>query len=442
MHTSIFIMAFLVLGSIGFIALKSINEDAMQRTIRRDLADLHDWYNESGLHGLQSALEDRAAYADLDAFYALNANGKSYQVPSNIPTPLYQIAQPGWHDFNVSVNHIERSAVARVVLLPDGSRLLVGHIAWERERLFSAMKNELWIGLLLVILIAALLAYVMIRAIAHALEEPLAVAKSFADGNRKARVHPNGSHDSFHQLALHLNAMFARIEDLVSGIAHTTDAIAHDLRTPLTRLKTQLEEAKTVAQNPQARQQIEAALSEADRLLTIFQAMLRLARLEADKHHPNEPVLLNELVQDAADMFEAVAESEGQHFSLKLPDINSAIIVPGDRDQLFQLLVNLLDNAIKYAHQGSHVGLTLSLQGAYAKISVFDDGPGIPAKDIDRVFDRFVRLESHRGSPGNGLGLPLVRAIVRHHQGHIRLEEANPGLRVVIELPLNPSLHS
>jgi signal transduction histidine kinase len=314
--------------------------------------------------------------------------------------------------------------------------LLVGHIAWERERLITALKQEFNIGLLLALLMATALAYAMSRAIAKALSAPLIVAKQFADGDRKARVTPNGSGDSFHQLALHLNAMFSRIEDLVNGIAHTTDAIAHDLRTPLTRLKTQLESARIISHEPKARLQIEQAITETDRLLAIFQAMLRLARLEADKHYPVEPVELNALINDAAELFEAVAESEGQQFRLKLPENNSPILIPGDRDQLFQLMVNLLDNAIKYTHKGSLIQLELSQREHTTKIVVSDDGPGIPPHDRERVFDRFVRLESHRGSPGNGLGLPLVRAIVMHHQGKIYLEDAEPGLRVVIEFPL------
>lgn len=435
-HTSIFLLAFLALGNLGFLALKSINEDAMQRTVRRDLADLHDWYGESGLAGLRSALEDRAIYADPDAFYLLSTQQNSYRVPKNLSIPPSLSIKPGWHDFDLETDDKTRPAVARIIALPDGNHLLVGHVAWERERLFSAMQRELGFGLFFVLLMAAALSYMMSRAVAKALASPLAVAKRFADGERKARVIPNGSGDKFDQLALHLNAMFARIEDLVDGIAHTTDAIAHDLRTPLTRLRTKLDLARSVSTDQDTNKKIDAAIAEADQLLSIFQAMLRLSRLEADNRFPTQAVNLHELTRDATELFEAVSESAGQKLRLNQAPGERSIMVRGDRDQLFQLLVNLLDNTIKYAPEESHVFLSLDATENHAILIISDDGPGIPVKDRDRVFDRFVRLESHRGSPGHGLGLPLARAIVRHHRGHIRLEDANPGLRVVIELPL------
>ncbi|MGC4094348.1 MAG: HAMP domain-containing sensor histidine kinase [Polyangiaceae bacterium] len=315
---------------------------------------------------------------------------------------------------------------------PDGSHLLVGHIAWERERLNVAMRRELGMGFLLVLIMAAALAFIMSRAIARALAGPLTVASRFADGNLDARATPNASGDSFDRLTLTLNAMFARIQDLVGGIAHTTDAIAHDLRTPLARLKTRLEAARSASRDPAAQAEVEAAIAEADKLLATFQAMLRLARLEADTRTPDTPVDLQALAQDAAELFEALAEDFGQILHVQA----DAITVKGDRDQLFQLLVNLLDNAIKYSPAGSTIFLKLHQQNGRALLSVSDNGPGIPEADRERVFDRFVRLESHRGSPGNGLGLSLVRAIARHHGGRVQLEDARPGLRVVVELPL------
>lgn len=431
-HATVFLLAFLILGSIGYLTLRSINEDAMQRIVHRDLADLRDWHSDSGLSGLQGALSDRAFDADPDAFYLLQIGNYVKRVPDNLSLPPGLITRNGWHDFDLTLGDNSRPALAKVEVLDDGSRLLVGHIAWERERLDIAMRRELGIGLLLVLFMASALALIMSHAIALALAGPLAVASRFAEGELNARVTPNESGDSFDRLTLTLNAMFTRIQDLVGGIAHTTDAIAHDLRTPLARLKTRLEAARAASRDATAQTEVEAALAEADKLLATFQAMLRLTRLEADTRTPATFVNLPALVQDAAELFEALAEDSGQ----KLTAQTEALTVQGDRDQLFQMLVNLIDNAIKYSTAGSTIALQLRKQNGKALLGISDTGPGIPEADRERVFDRFVRLESHRGSSGNGLGLSLVRAIVRHHGGRVWLEDARPGLRVVVELPL------
>lgn len=431
-HATAFLLAFLLLGSVGYFTLTAINEEAMQRTLRRDLADLRDWHSDSGISGLQGALADRDADADPDAFYLLQIGNFTRRVPLSLQLPAALMTQPGWHHFELHSGEGTRPALAKVEVLPDGSRLLVGHVAWERERLDAAMRREFTLGILLVLLMAGVLAFIMSRAIARALAGPLAVASRFAGGELDARAAPNKSGDSFDRLALTLNAMFARIQDLVGGIAHTTDAIAHDLRTPLARLKTQLEEARATSTDVKAREKVEAAIAETDRLLATFQAMLRLARLEADTRTPDTPVDLQALVQDAAELFEALAENYGQTLTVHA----DSITLNGDRDQLFQMLVNLLDNAIKYAPAGSTIAIHLQQQGDKALLAISDNGPGIPAADRERVFDRFVRLESHRGSAGNGLGLALVRAIAIHHGGRVHLEDAQPGLRVVITLPL------
>lgn len=429
-QAGIFLLAFAGVGGGAYFTLSAITEQAMERSLRSEVGDLQDWYAEAGAGGLREALADRSSDADPDTFYALHTRRLSQHVPATLVLPAELMQTPGWHDFSLVVNGRERQAVARVVVFPDGVRLLVGHIAWERERLDAALRRALGLGLLLALFIASGLALAMSRAIRRALAGPLAVAGRFAEGELNARVIPNNSGDGFDQLARRLNAMFSRIQELVGAIAHTTDAIAHDLRTPLTRLRSRLEAARRAAVATPAEAAIDNALAETDRLLDTFQAILRLARLEADTAVPAAAVDLAALVQDGGELFEAVAEARQQQLEVS----TEPVFVRGDRDQLFQLLVNLLDNAVKYSPPGSRLQLALQLAGNQARLTVTDPGPGIPEADRERVFDRFVRLEAHRGSPGNGLGLALVRAIVRHHGGRIRLEDARPGLRVVVEL--------
>ncbi|MDI1301795.1 MAG: HAMP domain-containing sensor histidine kinase [bacterium] len=427
-----FIVAFLLLGLAGYLTLSAITEEAMTREVRHDLVDLRQWQSDAGLAGLREALGDRDVPDNRDAFYRLEARGKTLAVPASLQLPPTLIKQVGWHDIEIETATGTRPALVRVELFRDGSRLIVGHVAWERERLDAAVMRGLGWGLSLLVSVALGLALVMSWAVAKALAGPLAAAERMANGELGTRVQSNGSGDSFDRLAQALNGMFARIQELVGGIAHSTDAIAHDLRTPLTRLKTRLEQVRANTPEGDAAQALDAAMAETDSLLNTFQALLRLTRLEADTRTlPVQRVDLAELVGDAAELFEALAESRQQ--TLRVTSVPA--LIQGDRDQLFQLLVNLIDNAIKYSPEGSEIHVRLQLQGGHVLLSVSDTGPGIPVANRERVFDRFVRLEAHRGSPGNGLGLSLVRAIALRHHASLRLDDARPGLKVTVDFP-------
>lgn len=427
-----FLVVFLLVGLTAYLTLSSITEEEIAREVRHDLLDLRQWQSDAGLAGLREALSDRDVAENRDAFYRLDARGKTLTVPTGLQLPAALSRQPGWHSIEINGPTGTHPALVKVEHFKDGSRLVVGHLAWERERLRTVVERGLSWGLLLLLLVAVGLALVMSRAVAKALAGPLAAAERMANGELGTRVQSNGSGDSFDRLALALNGMFSRIQELVGGIAHSTDAIAHDLRTPLTRLKTRLEQARANTPEGDAAQALDAALAETDSLLNTFQALLRLTRLEADADKlPVQQVDLAELVHDAAELFEALAESREQ--TLRVTAVPA--LIQGDRDQLFQLLVNLIDNAIKYSPDGSEVHVRLIAQGGRVQLSVSDTGPGIPAADRERVFDRFVRLESHRGSPGNGLGLSLVRAIALRHQAHLRLDNARPGLKVTVDFP-------
>lgn len=275
----------------------------------------------------------------------------------------------------------------------------------------------------------ALLGFGLRRSIGRALQAPLDTADRVAAGRLDERVPLSGSHDVFDRLATTINRMLDRIEQLVGGIRHSTDAIAHDLRTPLTRLRTRLEQWRAARDAREADAHADAAIAEADRLLATFQSLLRLARIEAEPAAALAPVALDAVVADAVELWQAVAESAGLR-------IETELIVPvrvaGDRDQLFQLVANLLDNAVKYTPAPGTVRVSLARRGDEAVLAVADSGPGIPEDERERVFDRFVRLETHRGTPGSGLGLSTVRAIAVRHGAAIRLADARPGLRVEV----------
>jgi signal transduction histidine kinase len=256
-------------------------------------------------------------------------------------------------------------------------------------------------------------------------------------GNLSDRVPLDGTSDEFDLLAANLNRMLDQIERLMTAMREVTDDVAHDLKTPLARLRARLELALIgPAEAGLQREAIRAAIDEADRMLATFNALLRIAEAEAGGGADRgEPLDLGEVARAAVEFYEPVAEEKG--FTLVLA-VEPGVVVHGDRHLLSQALANLLDNALKYSG-GGELGLAVFRDGERAVLEVADRGPGIPAADRETVFDRFVRLEPSRSTPGNGLGLSLVRAVAHRHHGTVTLADNRPGLRVRLEFPARAS---
>jgi signal transduction histidine kinase len=273
-------------------------------------------------------------------------------------------------------------------------------------------------------------------------------------GDLSQRLPRNQSGDEFDQLTDNLNRMLERIEGLMDGVRQMSDNIAHDLKTPLARLRNRLVElqqrletegesgagvhggaqdvanawADTATQADEARAAADDALREADALLATFGALLRIARIEASARREGfATVQLAGLVHDVAELYEPLAEERGQRLVV---DVGAGADVRGDRDLLFQALANLVDNAIKYAPEGGQVVVALGRDGGCPVLTVTDNGPGVPPQDRDKVFQRFWRGDGSRTTPGSGLGLSLVEAVAALHETEVALEDARPGLRV------------
>jgi Signal transduction histidine kinase len=276
--------------------------------------------------------------------------------------------------------------------------------------------------------------HLIARWVARRLRRLEETAAQVGDGEIDSRVPLDGSADAFERLAMRFNAMLDRIGGLLTGVREATDHIAHDLRTPLTRLRSRLEALRMATLDEERSVALDAAVAEVDQLLASSNALLRLARVQSQPPVDDDPlVVLDRVVRDAVELYEPVAAERGIR-------LDTAAVAPvsvrGDADQLFQAVANLLDNAIKYSPEGRCVQVAVLSSMTDAVIVVADEGEGIPVAERARVFDRYYRLERHRRSPGTGLGLSLVQAVVHRHRGQIRLDDHRPGLQVTLRLPL------
>ena len=246
-------------------------------------------------------------------------------------------------------------------------------------------------------------------------------------GNLAQRIEVDSRWDDLSYLSSVLNSFLERNQDLVEGVQRVSDNIAHDLRTPLTRLRNNLEDLKKQHSGASA-DSADALIAEADHILGTFNALLRIARIETAQQRSFAPVVLDGLLHDIVDLYEPVAEQKGMRIALSA----TPVIYTGDKNLLFQAFANVIDNAIKFGARDSAIDITLQGDHTAITCSVRDRGPGIAMDERDNVFRRFYRGEQSRTTQGNGLGLSLVQAVIALHGGRITLEDANPGLMVKI----------
>ncbi|QNQ62111.1 HAMP domain-containing histidine kinase [Brucella sp. 6810] len=333
---------------------------------------------------------------------------------------------------------VEHRAIAVVIALPNGMRLLVGRDLGEPERFRDLIRNSLVLALG-IMGVGALLIWLFVgRRALKRIDDVSRASQRIMDGDLTGRLPVNGSGDEFDRLSGNLNVMLARILELNEGLKQVSDNIAHDLKTPLTRLRNRAEEALGGEKvEPEYRAALEDIIGESDQLIRTFNAILMISRLEAGYSSENlDDMPVAPIIRDVAEMYEPVAEDAGVTLTLgALDDVALHI----NRELVGQTVSNLVDNAIKYAggeERTATVTLLMEKDAQWVRIVVADNGPGIPADKRDHATERFVRLEESRTQPGSGLGLSLAKAVMKLHGGALRLEDNGPGLRAVLEFPL------
>ena len=445
-------MAVLLLGAlalgvawtVGF-AANAILTHTVEDAIQADAAELRAEFTRGGMTALADAVSERSRQSSGGLYYLADASLQKRA--GNLverPESFRGSARAGIFTYQVPGQASPQTAAGlNVALDGEGSLIIARDIESQRVLLQSLYRHLGW-GLFALLLAGAGGGYLLARHILRRIDGMRRASETIMAGNLAERLPLAGSGDELDRLAVQLNAMLERIESLMGSLREVSDNIAHDLKTPLNRLRNSAEAALSDARgSPAWRDGLERTIEEADELIKTFNSLLLIARLEAGAVEQSfEPVDLCVLVRDVAELYEPVAEEAGSAVHILA---EGSLPIRANRQLIGQALSNLIENAIKYGVR-SPAGPANSIKPAItveakassdtAIVTVADRGPGISPDDRQRALKRFVRLEASRSRPGSGLGLSLVTAVVQLHHGTIRLEDNAPGLRVAITFPL------
>ena len=445
-------LAILLLSAVGagivlsFIAWEvvSVVDREISQTIDVEAKGLMDAFNSGGLDTLRALIEARKREPGASLYLLTNPIGEPLagnvqQIPAEVLShpgfvPIFYRASEG--------GARSRQALVGVYILPYGLRLVIGHDLGDRARIGAVMTRALAFSLVFFAALGALGALFVARRVLKRIDDINTSAHGIMAGDLTRRLPVSGSGDELDRLAEGLNEMLGRIAELMDGLRQVSDNIAHDLRTPLTRLRNHAEAALAFDGDAASyRLALEKTIEELDALIKIFNALLLIARAEAGGDvGPFQLLDVGETARSVAELYEPIAEEEGVALTVRA---EGRLTVQGNRELIGQAIANLVDNALKYGAPSKEATATPKPEvvvaaariGASVILTIADRGPGIEPADRTRVLDRFVRLEGSRSRPGSGLGLSLAAAVARMHGGSVELQDNEPGLRVRLTLP-------
>lgn len=446
--TLVYLVIF-ALYAAALIAYFALNTDRLiteqiRETIDAEIPDLTGQYTMGGLRQLILTVENNSLRPGSSLYLVTAPTGQALagNVGSLAPGVL---DRTGWSETVyrrlAEQEGTEHRALVRVAQLTGGFRLLVGRDLEERARMGEIITAAARGSIALVIVLGLAGGFFVTRRVLRRFDAMTETTQRIMAGDLSERLPVTGTGDELDRLAINLNAMLDRIEALMHGLKEVSDNIAHDLKTPLTRLRNRCEAAlRTAKTEPEYRAALEAMIEESDGLIRTFDALLMIARAESGQARDNMTEFdAAEIARGVAELYEPLAEEKG--LSLVV-DAATPATIKGNRELLSQALANLVDNAIKYARIAAtadtgrqEILLGVREENGRVLIAVADRGPGIAEADRARAVERFVRLPQSVAEPGSGLGLSLASAVARLHGGELRLEDNAPGLRVVISLP-------
>jgi signal transduction histidine kinase len=423
-------------------------EGQIGQTLQAQIDGLTNQYRLGGIRRVQNIVDRRARQPGSFVFLVIGAQGETLAgniggvaagglaLNTNIETTYLR-----QEEADGIAPAIQRRALVRISALPAGNRLLVGRDLEERERLDDVLWQAIWILMGALLVFGGLGAFLVTRQALARMDAMTATSRQIMAGNLSERLPVAGNGDELDRLAANLNGMLDRMGELMRGMKEVSDNIAHDLRTPLTRLRNSAEQAlRPGGKSPDHRAALERVIEESDGLIRTFNALLMIARAEAGSGADAfTTVLVSDLLSDFAEMYEPVAEDAGASLTTTIAD---GLKVRGSRELLGQVVANLIDNSLKYgrpidASTAPVIALDARMRAGAVVISVSDNGPGIASADRARAVERFARLDDSRNQPGSGLGLSLASAVAHLHKGRLELGDNAPGLIVSLHLPID-----
>jgi signal transduction histidine kinase len=430
------LVAITMLASLAIVYMQTVGV-LQQRMVRQVAASVqqlvvrHEARGAEGVAGEIGHLLADDRHSDNEVYLLVDRAGRKLagnldQMPSSAPD-----AGDGVHR---RVLRGGQGAIAYLVMrpLPDGATLVVGHDLRDQESIESLVASASAAAGIVAVLLLIGGTFVFRQELERSVGAVRRTAARIAAGELQERVAPSGEEDEFALLEQDINAMLDRIESLMDGVRHVSNTIAHNLRTPLTRVLVRLRAVELgLPPDDAQRGAVATAIRELEELAVVFEKLLQIAEVEAGARRQQfAPVALHVIADDVAELYEAVAEVQG--IVLRRMPCEAATAL-GDRDLLAGAVANLVDNALKYCGAGAVVCIGTQTVNGRAQLFVQDDGPGIPAAERERIGVRFHRLD--RSTPGHGLGLASVRAVIALHGGQLAFEDAAPGLRARIDLP-------
>lgn len=419
--------------------------EQITETVDAEITGLAEQYRLGGIRRLVLVIDGRARRPSSSLYLVTTPSGEG--LAGNVGSLARGVLnKQGWTETEYRrLDESEGShhyALVRVFQLPGGFRLLVGRDLEERERLYDIVLGAGKWSIALVVVLGLAGGFFVTRRVLKRVDAMSESTRTIMAGDFTGRLPIAGTGDELDRLAGNLNAMLERIEALMHGLKEVSDNIAHDLKTPLTRLRNRCEQALRGSHNDaDYRATLEATIEESDALIRTFNALLLIARAESGQAREDMSDFdAAEVARGIAELYEPLADEKGLTLEV---DVGGTAPVHGNRELVSQALANLLDNAIKYVGsrpQGingvaSDIVVKAINDDDRILLTVSDHGPGIPPEDRNRVVERFVRLEQSRSEPGSGLGLSLASAVARLHGGELRLDDNRPGLTAAIALP-------
>lgn len=420
----------------------SLLERQTEDTIRAEVEGLADQYRIRGMGGILDVVQRRAR-ENGGGLYALNGPSGKHIAGNLVAFPAGHVTDGDWVDFPIQVTDGATTQTHMVrafhVELTGEYELLVGRDVQALRRFGDVIKNTLYWALGLAMLLGLGGGFMLSRNFLRRVDAITEASHTIMAGDLSQRMPITGSGDELDRLGVSLNDMLSQIERLMVGMKDVTSNVAHDLKTPLTRMKARVEAALRSSSKAEYRGALSQTIEECDGLLRTFNALLSIAQAESGQQRQAlENLDVNDILHDVVELYEPIAEDAGGTLILQT---EAGLRLHGNRQLLAQAVSNLIDNAIKYGDGENQSAAQITVQGKIAnnmvQISVSDKGSGIPAKDLTRVRDRFVRLDESRSKPGNGLGLSLVSSVMMLHGGKMVLEDNSPGLKAVLILPLS-----